>query len=87
MNAPDYETVRLASILILKDRHREQESKGNSEKVYAVYANATPTPDDAHPSVKIVEDVFKKHTLAVALFHANEAARFKAALIEAEATA
>jgi hypothetical protein len=85
MSAPDYDAVRGASIGILKERHREQESKANREYVYAFYANATPTPEDAHPAVKIVEDVFKAHTLAVAAFHATEASRFKAALIEAEA--
>jgi hypothetical protein len=84
LNVSD-EAVQMASVGILKARHREQESKGNQEKVYAIYANATPTPEDAHPAVKIVEEVFKEHTIAVAVFHANEAARFKAALIKAEA--
>lgn len=79
------EAVQMAAVGILKERHREQESKRNREQVYAIYANATPTPDDAHPAVKIVEAVFKEHVIATALFHANEEARFKAALDKAEA--
>ena len=76
--------VRLASIGILKERLQEQESKRKRERAYAIYANATPTPNDAHPAVKVVEAVFKDHVLAVANFHAAEAARFRAALIELE---
>jgi len=79
------EAVKMASVGILKERHREQESKGNREQVYAIYANATPTPEDAHPAVKIVEAVIKEHVIATAIFHKNEAARFMAALAKAEA--
>lgn len=79
------EAVQMASVGILKNRHREEESKCNQDQVYAIYANATPTPDDAHPAVKIVEEAYKAHAVARAVFHANEAARFKAALAAAEA--
>jgi|GEM_PF-2612315 len=79
------EAVKMASVGILKERHREQKSKGNREQVYAIYANATPTPEDAHPAVKIVEAVIKEHVIATAIFHKNEAARFMAALAKAEA--
>lgn len=87
MTEQSTDLVHLASIGILKERLHEQESKRKRERVYAIYTNATPTPDDAHPSVKIVEAVFKEHVLATANFHADEAARFRAALIEAEASA
>lgn len=76
--------VQAASIGILKERFQEQDSKRKREMAYAIYANATPTPEDAHPAVHIVEEVFKAHTLAVAKFHAVEAVRFRAALEEAE---
>ena len=76
--------VQLASVGILKERHRDQESKSNREQVYAIYVTATPTPDNAHPAVHIVEAVMKEHRLATAIFHANEAARFRAALAKVE---
>jgi len=78
------EAVQLASVGILRERHREQESKSNREQVYAIYTNATPTPDNAHPAVKIVEAVIKEHVIATAVFHHAEAARFHAALAKAE---
>jgi hypothetical protein len=78
------EAVQMVSVGILKERHREQESKRNREQVYAIYVNATPTPDDAHPAVHIVEAVMKEHCLATAIFYANEEARFKAALAKVE---
>ena len=76
--------VRAASIGILKERFQEQDNKRKREMVYAIYTNATPTPADAHPTVHIVEEVFKAHVIATAKFHAVEAARFRAALEEAE---
>lgn len=84
-NSSPTDFVALASVAILKERFLEQDSKRKREQTYAIYANATPTPKDAHPAVHIVEAAFKEHTLAVANFHADEAARFKAALIKAEA--
>lgn len=78
-------SVQLASVGILRERQREQESKRNREEVYAIYVNATPTPADAHPAVHIVEAVMKEHCVATAIFYANEEARFKAALAKVEA--
>lgn len=77
--------IKEASIAILHERFRENDSMSAKEMIYAVYANATPTPDDAHPAVKITEDAFKQHYIAVALFHEQEAVRFQRALKEARA--
>jgi hypothetical protein len=79
------EAVKLASFGILRERHHEQTGMANRDKVYAIYVNATPTPEDAHEAVKIVEAALKAHVTACAVFHANEAARFEAALVEVEA--
>ena len=76
--------VRQASLGILRERYAEQDGQRKRHMSYAVYSNATPTPEDAHPTVHIVEQVLKDHSLAVAAFHAKEAARFRAALEELE---
>lgn len=80
----DTDVVRQASLGILRERYREQDAQRLRYMSYAVYSNATPTPDDAHPAVHIVEQALKDHALAEAAFHAKEAVRFRAALEELE---
>jgi hypothetical protein len=78
--------VHVTSLAILKERFTFADSEAIRCKAYAVYGNSTPTPEDAHPAVKIVEAAVKANILAEAIFRTGEAARFKAAIIELEAT-
>ncbi|MDQ0241211.1 hypothetical protein [Arthrobacter bambusae] len=89
MSAPTIEDdmTRMASIAILKERHREHSLEADRYMTYTVYVHSTPTPDTAHDAVKVTENALKEHALAKASFHAAEAKRFKAALEELEPSA
>ena len=86
MNEKQDAALRAASIGILRGKYLDEDAAAMHGQAVAVYVKSTPIPDDAPEIVNIVESVLRDHALATAMFHTHEAARFKAALIEAEAT-
>lgn len=74
-----------AAIFLLSERRREHHSKADRLKIAAVYVNASKPPETAGKAVELTERAYLESTVAEALFHQREAARFDAAIEELRA--
>ncbi|MDQ5861107.1 MAG: hypothetical protein M3536_02450 [Actinomycetota bacterium] len=76
----DFESLKVAAMAILEDRHREHLSKSRRGKMHAIYIKLTPGHEDAPTPELIVEQALADSNVAEAMFHSREAERFNNAI-------
>jgi hypothetical protein len=76
----EYTDVHKASNAIILRHLYEHTAEGQNMRGLTVYAHAVPIPEDAPPSVQIVEQAMRDYSVASALYHQQMEKLFQSAL-------